>query len=309
MAEFDQAARFAVKLDPAGFVRWLLPGLDADLLFTRWLDTQTIPFPGQPDRRCDTAAELTHASGLAPNWMLILELQTEPDADILERLLEYMARARRELRYGPHGRDKYLTALAVINLTGPEPHSVLDMELPGATDATFRCRARGLTFAKVSAGQTLAEVRAGQTARCLLPWLPLMKDGNNPETMTGWKEAAEQEPDHSVRSTYAGLALVFADLADCLTEWKQGLEGWNMKESRIIEAWRDEGRQEGRQEGRLETLRAILLRLLARRFPDASSSEVTAAVQSQISADELMRWLDLLDTVESLEAFRTAIKA
>lgn len=63
MAEFDQAARFAVKIDPAGFLHWLLPGLDPDLLFTRWLETQTIPFPGQPDRRCDTVAELTHQSG------------------------------------------------------------------------------------------------------------------------------------------------------------------------------------------------------------------------------------------------------
>ncbi len=87
MADFDKAARFAAKLDPANFLRWLLPGLDADLLFTRWLETQTIPFPGQPDRRCDTVAELTHASGLAPSWMLVLEFQTEPDADIVEPTL------------------------------------------------------------------------------------------------------------------------------------------------------------------------------------------------------------------------------
>ena len=82
-----------------------------------------------------------------------------------------------------------------------------------------------------------------------------------------------------------------------------------MRESRIIKEWRDEGRQEGRQEGRIETLRDILLRLLQKRFPGVSAPEVTAAVQAQTNADELMRWLELLDSAQSLEAFRTAINA
>jgi hypothetical protein len=307
MAEFDQAARLAVKLDAAGFLRWLLPGLDADLRFSRWLDTQTIPFPGQSDLRCDTVAELAHASGLTPPWMLVLELQTEPDPDIMERLLEYLSRARRELRHGPYGRDKYQGALAVVNLTGPLPHSLLDMALPGSTGVAIHCQARGVTLAQEDAMQTLAGVRAGQVARCLLPWIPLMKGGDREETVAAWKEAAEQEPEHGLRETYAGLALVFADLADGLTVWKQGLEGWNMRKSRVIEEWREEGRQEGRQEGRTEALRDVLLRLLGRRFPEAAS-EVVAAVQNQSSGDELLRWLELLEQSPSLDAFRNAIQ-
>src|SRR5262249_13180221 len=50
MAVYDQAARYAVKLDPAGLFRWLLPGLVPGLAFARWLDTQSVPFPGDPDR-------------------------------------------------------------------------------------------------------------------------------------------------------------------------------------------------------------------------------------------------------------------
>lgn len=305
MAEFDQAARFAVKLDPAGFLRWLFPGLDPDLLFTRWSETQTIPFPGQPDRRCDTVAELTRSSGLAPSWMLILELQTEPDADIVERLLEYMARARRELRYGPHGRDKYLAALAVLNLTGPPPHSSLDMILPGSTGVAFRCQTRGLTFAQVDAGQTLSDTRAGQTARCMLPWVPLMQGGDRAETVTLWKETADREAEQHVRTSYAGLALVFADLANCLLVWRQGLEGWNMRKSRIVEEWREEGRQEGR----IEAFRYLLSQKLQKRFPGMSSPAILAAVQAQTNTDDLIRWLDLLDSAVSLEAFWTAINA
>lgn len=301
MADFDKAARFAVKLDAVGFLSWLLPGLDPDLRFTRWLETQTIPFPGQPDRRCDTVAELSHASGSAPSWMLILELQTEPDADIVERLLEYLARARRELRYGPHGRDKYLAALAVINLTGPPPHSNLDMVLPGSTGVSFHCQARGLTFAQVEAEQTLADIRSGQTARCLLPWIPLMQGGDRIETITLWKEMADGEPQNLLRQTYGALALTFADLAGCLPLWKQELKEWNMRKSVVAEEWREEGRS--------ETMRDVVLRRLHKRFPDIAVPEIATSVPTPANVDELMRWLDLIDSAASLEAFRTAINA
>ena len=145
----------------------------------------------------------------------------------------------------------------------------------------------------------LADIRGGQTARCLLPWIPLVQGGDRADTVMAWKELADQESEHQLRQTYAALALVFADLADCLPVWKQGLEGWNMRKSRIIEEWREEGR--------IETLQDIVLRRLQKRFPGVSSPEVLAAVQAQKDADELMRWLDLIDSMASLEAFRTAI--
>ena len=62
---FDQAARFSVQSDPLGFLRWLIPGLDQALRFHGWLDTRTLPFPGDPDRTCDTVAELA-AEGADP---------------------------------------------------------------------------------------------------------------------------------------------------------------------------------------------------------------------------------------------------
>src|SRR6266545_1442012 len=54
---FDQAARYVIKLDPAGFFAWLLGGLVV-LVFREWLDTRTLPFPGERDRTCDTVARL-----------------------------------------------------------------------------------------------------------------------------------------------------------------------------------------------------------------------------------------------------------
>jgi hypothetical protein len=44
---FDQASRSAAKLDAVGFLCWLLRETPA-----------TLPFPGEPDRPCDTIAWL-----------------------------------------------------------------------------------------------------------------------------------------------------------------------------------------------------------------------------------------------------------
>lgn len=59
----------------------------------------------------------------------------------------------------------------------------------------------------------------------------------------------------------------------------------------------------------MEAFRYLLLKRLERRFSGISTPEVIAAVQAQNNADELMRWLDLIDSVTSLEAFREAINA
>src|SRR5437588_1916685 len=118
MAELDQAARFALKIAPAEALHWLLPELDPDLTFTRWLDTETIAFPGEPRRRCDTVAELVSRTGQSPPWAVVLEVEARPRSTILDRLLEYEARLLRKLRHGPHRRDRYLVAGVLILLTG-----------------------------------------------------------------------------------------------------------------------------------------------------------------------------------------------
>ena len=110
MSIYDQAARYAAKLDPDAFLHWLLSGVAPGWKFASWLDTQTIPFPGESDRRCDTVARLEHADGLAPPWAVVVELQTRNDPALPDRLLEYLVRLRAELRHGPHGRDRYQLA-------------------------------------------------------------------------------------------------------------------------------------------------------------------------------------------------------
>src|SRR5262245_52579254 len=102
---YDRAARKAIKLNPHHFLLWLLSGLDPDLRFARWLETQLVPFPGEPERRCDTVAELVSASGTQPPWACVVEPQGYAEALFLVRVLEYELRCHQELRHGPYGND------------------------------------------------------------------------------------------------------------------------------------------------------------------------------------------------------------
>lgn len=130
MGQFDQAARYATKLDPPGCLRWLLFGLDPALTFCGWLDTRTLPFPDESERTCDTVAGLAQGTASDPLWALVIEFQAELDPNMLDRLLEYLARVRRELRHGPQRRGKYAVVGALLNLTGPVLRDTLEMLLP-----------------------------------------------------------------------------------------------------------------------------------------------------------------------------------
>lgn len=73
---FDQACRYLAKLDPALFLAWLLPLSAAR--FRGWLDTRTLPFPGEPERTCDTVAALVNESEPEVFWAMPIEFQTRP---------------------------------------------------------------------------------------------------------------------------------------------------------------------------------------------------------------------------------------
>jgi hypothetical protein len=128
--DFDQAARFAAKLDPAGFFRWLFPDLPAEWIFRRWRDTRTLPFPGEPDRTCDTVGEFENTAN-ADLLLAVVEFQSHPIIEMLVRLLEYQARLLREPDIAGTREAKLIVVGALLNLTGPVQPSTLEMRLPG----------------------------------------------------------------------------------------------------------------------------------------------------------------------------------
>jgi hypothetical protein len=299
MPLYDQTARYAMKLDPAGFLRWLLEGVELELAFTRWLDTQTIPFPGEAERRCDTVAEMVRRDGLGPPWALVAEAQTEPDPDILARLLEYMGRLLRELRHGPHGRDRYLVAGTVVTLTGSGPAAEVDMVLPGPGALGFRWRHGGRAFANENATGTLARIEAGQVSRALLPWVPLMRGGGEAITIAGWRRLGETETDRRRRADYGALAKIFAELTEWKDTWQSALEDWTVEESPIINKWQ--------AQARIKDRRDWLLRLVRAKFPGQVPPELASAIESQSDEDQLSRWYDLALAASSLEQLRSAL--
>ncbi len=303
MNVFDQAARFALRPDPLGFLQWLVPGLDPALRFAEWLDTRTRPLPGEPDRTCDTVAALVR-DGEPTIWALVTEFQAEPDPDMLDRLLEYLARLRRGHRHGPQRRDKYQVIAALVNLTGPPQPDTLDMVLPGIDTPGLNLRVGVRTLREEDALAILTEIAEGRTAPCLLPWISLMKGADRPDTIERWKQRASEVPEGQLRTYYGALAVVFAELAGRHGQWKRALEGWNMRESTVVAEWKAEGKAEGEVKAR----RDDLLRVLQYRFTAPLPHDVVTAVQAQTDPDQLALWFEEAFQVRSLEEFLSRIR-
>ena len=90
-----------------------------------------------------------------------------------------------------------------------------------------------------------------ETATCLLPWISLRKGADRPDMIDLWKQRAGEVPDGLLRTQNGALAVVFAELASCHGQWKQALEGWNMRESIVVAECTTEAKAEGRAEGEI----------------------------------------------------------
>lgn len=314
---FDQASRYTGKLAPPGFLDWLLPGVRTVADYRGWLDTRTIPFPGEPDRVCDTVAGLVEHADPAAWWALPIEFQSRPDPELFGRLLEYLARLWRELRPLGLPASRYKIVAAVVNLTGVGQTS-RDMTL-AATGARTCLQVVERNLAEEDAAATLTEIAAGRWARCLLPWIPLMRGGAEAAIMGQWKQLAQAEPDDRRRADYGGLALVFAELAARRPAWKQALEGWNVEQSQQVLEWQAEaekrgivkgeakGKAEGKAEGKVEGEAKALLRLLERRFSMLVPADLATTIQATRDIAQLDRWFDAAIDVATLDEFRRSV--
>ncbi len=304
MGQHDQAARYTVKLDPVGHVRWLVPALEPHLTFAGWLDTHTIPFPGEPDRTCDTVARFANALDPRRPLAMVLECQTKPHPDMLERLLEYVARVRREIRHGRGRRGKYDVAAAVINLTGPVQPHVLEMPIPGVPDAGLRLQVVQLTVREESAADFLTGIAEGRLSLCLLPWVPLMRGGDEAGIIAEWARLAREEQRDLLRADYGALARIFAKLARRRVAWRDVLGGWNVDKSPVIEEWL----AAGEKRGELKKSRADLMVVLQRRCRGPIPADLSSAIESQTDVSELDRWFLAALDVNSFAEFRNAIR-
>src|SRR5262249_38595459 len=143
---------------------------------------------------------------------MVVEFQSEPDLLMLHRLLDYMGRLNLEQQTSPDSRGLYQIAGVLLNLTGSAQPDTLDMRLPDMPDYGGWARVVLRTLREEVPSATLTAIAASQTERCVLPWISLMHGADDPRIITQWRAVAEMETEGRLRSQYAGLALVFADL-------------------------------------------------------------------------------------------------
>ena len=293
---FDQSARFVARFDPEGFLAWLVPGFGKHLRFRRWLDTRTAPAPGQPNQTADTVAELVSLHRVESPWLLLLEMQTEPDPEMFGRLLGQLGKFWREHQPDDLPGSSYQLLAAVVNLTGTKE------SLPASRSFAFPLEGLGLGLAvkerylaEESAKATLDTIAAGATARSLLALIPLMTGGGEKDIIKRWLEVAATEPDHRRRGDLGILALTMAELKPWYGKWQKALKEWNMRESTVVQEWIDKGKA--------ENLRENLRRTLTTRF-GAVSVELLRRIDASTDFGQLDRAFDQALTVTRLEDLR-----
>jgi hypothetical protein len=301
--DFDKASRYLAKRRPVGLFTWLLPGHDQLLAFDDWVDTRRLPFPGEPDRTCDTVARFRSLTEPGRFWLMVLEFQSHPERWMLLRLLRYQDDLLWEFR--PRTRRGQLPYVGGVlaNLTGRPRRRRLDMVLATDPDVSHRYGIRMRNLAEDSAAATLQAIAAGRLDRCVLPWVSLMHGGAASGTIEEWLRQVDLEPDESLRADYAALVVVFAGLAGCRPAWERAVEEWRMhrnyKRSEVVEGWR--------MEGEIRRGRADLLEALQVRF-GAVPEDIVAAVAAMTDLARLSRWFKHALKAKSLEAFRAAVR-
>jgi hypothetical protein len=159
------------------------------------------------------------------------------------------------------------------------------------------------TLARESAADTLAAIARGTVARCVLPWIPLIRGAAEAGIIEEWKRLGEIEPDEQQRANYGSLALIFVELTRWPEVWREGLKGWNMRQSQIVSEWQ----AEARREGNVEMARAILFKGVPTRFGVEIPTDLRSRVEKETDAEVLQRWCDLLMAAPTLERFRADI--
>ncbi len=290
---YDQAGRFVAKLDPLGILCWLLKLRPDSLLFREWLDTRLIPFPGEPDRVCDTVAFIEDVLRGQVPWALVLEFQIEPDALMFGRAMVYMGQVWLEKKPSEERGDRFCIAAIVVNLTG-RGHAEQTMDWPEAGLSTH-LGIRDFNLCDIDAKTTLDGIAAADVTRAVLPFIPLMQAGGDSSTIHQWLTLASAEPDARRRGDYGALTLLFAGAVGNQAAWTQALMGWNMIQSQIVNEWMGKG--EIKREAK------AVLRLLRLRF-QSLPAEVENGINATTDLATLEQWFDLAYSALTLEAFR-----
>jgi hypothetical protein len=297
---FDQAARYAVRhLDAVEFFRWVLE--DANFAtawrWHKWLDTQAVPFPGEPDRRCDTVAAFERVAGDHPPLAVIIEFMSRTRLVSLRRLAQYGFQVAEDCPYQTDPRVEYDFIGVVVNLTGGAQGGTLTIAPPDVGNLGLLGSFGARTLAQRDAEAQLTDIAGGKQGRSILVWLPLMLGANTADFVRRWRTEVERVEDARKRGIIVGLALVFAELADRRAVWQRGVEGMNVERSQVVTEWEQRGELRGRK--------ASLLDVLETKWGQNIPEDVLQAVETQEDVTTIKEWTAAAVTSGSLDDFRS----
>jgi hypothetical protein len=223
VAELDQAARYAARrLNATAYLRELMGETFWQVWRWRgWLDSQAIPFPGEPDRRLDTLAWFDRPDAASPPLAVVIEFLARASDDVLQRLAEFMLRVHREMPFQEQvPRVPYLVIGIVVNLAGSLARnrwSMLPIDTSQVTSgdeveegfAAENISNLGLMLTvgvrnleRRSARRLLKRVADG-AARTLLAFLPLYAEADQTDVAREWAVLVGAEADERIRADMA----------------------------------------------------------------------------------------------------------
>ena len=317
---FDQACRYLLRICPVPLLSWLLRLTPNRLDFVGWLDTRALPWPGQPDRTCDTVAHLRDPSQGGVPWAVPVEFQTDPDPRMFGRGMVYLGHLWEDYRPAELRGDRFEVGLMVVNLRGRGRCSrrmrLSETKLLTALGVVER------NLSGLSAAKMLRRIESGSRPAALLPWIPLFQGGNEAGIIAAWVELARRQTDADVVRVLP-LTPYFAEAAGCVEAWREAMKGWDVIKSQVWEEWQalalqegfnrgvKEGVKEGKKEGIKEGIKEgqhegkvdALLRIL-RRMGAGVPSDLEQAIRSVADLDRLDAAIDAAVSVASLEDFR-----
>ncbi len=295
---YDLSARYLLQRAGALLFSWLLRLTPQQLRFERWLQTQ-LTLPGVTERICDSIAELADLQRGGIPFAALMEIQTVPDATMPGRLMLAGGLLWLTVKPAPLPGDRYELLAIVLNLTGVGDAARQCV----ISTAEWTLRPIEINLETLDAGALLDQIESGTAPRELLPFIPLMKRGEENGIIQRWRQLAHAETDLQRRSGYA-LTRLFAERVGRLNAWKNALEGFSMIESPIIAELLADTTTKAKAEGKAEGKADSLLRVLRNWYQAEVSEELAAAIGACTDGDQLDRWMDAAAETETLQQFR-----
>ncbi len=280
---WDSILKQLIRVNPASFVQWLIPG-------TVFVKEQPQDLESQK-REVDALLEVVADEQRA---LLHIEFQTYRDTTMAELLLLYNVLARSVYNL------PVLSCVIYLLKDGTIPQSPLLVTFPGGK------KVHEFHFESIEIGKLSADDILDLNIIALIPLIPLTKDGTSRDTLiqmfTELKERCEAS---GLEAQLSDLEVVSYTLASLVLQRKNVLDlEWLIRRFRemheiirdtpiyqeILREGREEGLEQGIEQGSLNASRRILLLVIQIRFPVLASlaQELANLVKDENILDDII---------------------